>query len=106
RAYTLHVSGGELEELALPFTIESGVESVLDVPLRRGWRTPIAVRAPDTVGMGQIVVHLSSGPLEDFLWQREGEFFVETLRLPAGRFEVEATAGGMSASGWVVVEPV
>src|SRR5262249_47408056 len=106
RAYTLHVSGGELEELALPFTIEAGVESVLDVPLRRGWRTAIAVRAPDDVAIGQLVVRLPSAPLETFLWHREGDFFVESLRLPPGTFAVEATAGERHAAGMLVVEPV
>ncbi|NOT31430.1 MAG: hypothetical protein HOP15_13365 [Planctomycetes bacterium] len=105
-AYTLHVSGGEFEQLALAFAIESGVETVLDVPLRRGWRTRVVVRAPDSIPLGRLLVHLPSGTLEDFLWHRERESFVETLRLPAGTFAVEATAGALRAAGTLVVEPV
>jgi len=40
------------------------------------------------------------------LFKQEGEVFVETLRLAAGTFTVEAWAGELKASGTVVVEPV
>ena len=106
RAYTLRVGGGAFAELALPFEIESGAEAVLDVPLRRGWRTSVAVRAPDSAPLGRLLVHTPGGTLEHFLWQREGGVFVETLHLPAGSFEVEASAGELTAVGTLVVMPI
>lgn len=105
--YTLFVSGGEYEEQALPFEIRGTQETVLDVPLRRGWRTPIEVRAPEAVAVGHLRVKLGGGrELERLLYKQEGERFEETLRLPAGTFAVEAWAGELKASGTVVVEPV
>ena len=104
--YVVRVAGGGVEELALPFVIESGAETVLDVPLRRGWRAPVAVGAPDTVLLGRLEVQLASGPLQAFLWHREGDRFVESLWLAPGSYAVEATAGELTASGTLVVEPV
>jgi len=105
--YTLSVGGGEYEELALPFAIEGGAETRLDVPLRRGWKTPVEVRAPESVALGFLSVQMGDGSVRKHtLWKREGEMFVETLRLPVGTFALEVRAGELRASGTVVVEPV
>ncbi len=106
-AHTLFVGGGEYEELALPFEVRSDAETVLDVPLRRGWRTQVAVRAPESSALGFLRVSLPGGAaLEHMLWERTGEHWIESLHLPAGTFTVEATAGDHRASGTLVVEPV
>ena len=104
RSYVRRVSGGELENLALPLEIERGAETVLEVPLRRGWRARVAVRAPESVFRGHLRVQLPSGPFESILRRREGEHFVAELRLAPGSHPVEATAGELSAAGTLVVE--
>jgi RNA polymerase sigma-70 factor (ECF subfamily) len=103
-SHTLRLGGGSCEELALPFEIRSRAETVIDVPLRRGWRTAVAVRAPDSAW-----VELSlRGPggllLERRMWEREGELITGTLHLQAGEYFVEAAAGGRRARGTLIVE--
>jgi len=104
-AHTLRVGGGPYEELALPFEVRSGAETVLDVPLRRGWRTLVAARVSNTVPWIELRVTLPGGVLERMLYERRDDLLVGTLHLPAGTFAVEAVSGGRSVLGTLVVEP-
>jgi hypothetical protein len=105
--YVLRVAGGEYEDLALPFEIRSDVVSTLDVPLRRGWRTLVAIRAPESVAIAELQVSLpDGGVIERMVWERQGALLVKTLHLPVGSFAVTAIAGRLRATGTVVVEAV
>jgi hypothetical protein len=109
----LEVDGARIAELALPFTIASGAETTLDVPLRRGWRTPLALRASADVPLARLRVTAPDGSTsEHVMYERAGEAgessdtLVATLHLAPGAYSVAATAGPRHASGTLVVEPV
>jgi RNA polymerase sigma factor (sigma-70 family) len=103
-AHTLLLDGDACAELALDFEIQSGADTVLEVPLLRGWRTTLGVRT--TAEEAELRVSLPTGGV--LTWparKRQGELLVRAFRLAPGSYSVEAVVGTQRATGTVVVEP-
>ena len=105
--YQLNVLG-PYEELTLPFEVQSGGETVLDVPIRRG--THALVQVLDAGEEARFVELRVSSPGAPAVLERtcgrggSSVGFATSLYLAPGTYTVEARAGARQASGTLVVE--
>jgi RNA polymerase sigma-70 factor (ECF subfamily) len=104
--HRLELRGGEHEEALVTCEVLAGQETVVEIPLRRGWRAPVAVRGASEAAGLVLAVRLASGELlEHELTPAPGAETRDEFRLAPGEYPCEARAGGRTATGTLVVEP-
>ena len=107
--YAIHLLGA-YDQVVVPFAVTSGAETVLDVPVRPGYRALVHVTIDDEeTRFVELRVSSARSPVViERTYGRNASTgpFAASLRLAPGTYTVEARAGGRRASGPLVVEPV
>lgn len=107
--YEIVVLGGVYDEVAVPFEIESGADTIVEVPIRRGHRALVRVRLEDR-SVTRVVLRVAgtgkANALTHTLGRSKDGTFLTSLHLAPGTYRVEASAGDRTAVGELRVEPI
>lgn len=107
--YEIDVLGGSYDEVAVPFEIRSGEETLVDVPIRAGHLATVRVKLADpSVSRVELCLTTKGNPfaLSRTVGRSKDGDFLEGFHLAPGTYGVEASAPGRHAKGQLVVEPV
>ena len=96
----LQLRGGEYEEILAECEVRSGQETVVELPLQRGWQAPVAVKGASAGALLSVTVQLPAGGWlqHDVRPEPAGETLV-TFRLRPGEYPCEARADRRTAAG-------
>jgi len=98
--HRLYLRGGEYEEAFVDCEVQPGQETVVELALRRGWRTPVAVRGAGDAGRLFVVVRRPDGTLlEHEVQPASGPETRVEFRLAPGEYPCEARSGRRTATG-------